>query len=51
MSIQYKAPGFEPTTFQIWVVTHYHKTMAPARIFVVILYSHHLDRTMAIIRI
>ena len=24
MSIQYTAPGFEPTTFQLWVVTHNH---------------------------
>ena len=24
MSIQYTAPGFEPTTFQTWVVTHNH---------------------------
>ena len=30
MSIQYKALGFESTTFRTWVVTHNHKTMAPA---------------------
>ena len=30
MSIQYTALGFESTTFRTWVVTHNHKTMAPA---------------------
>ena len=29
MSIQYTAPGFEPTTFQTRVVTHNYKTRAP----------------------
>ena len=24
VSIQYMAPGFEPTTFKTWVVTHNH---------------------------
>ena len=28
MSIQYLAPGFEPTTFRTWIVTHYHWTRA-----------------------
>ena len=28
MSIQYTVPGFEPTTFQTWVVTHNHQTSA-----------------------
>ena len=29
MSIQYMAPGFLPTTFWSWVVTHNHSTRAP----------------------
>ena len=24
MSIQYMVPGFKPTTFQTWVITHKH---------------------------
>ena len=31
ISIQYTALGFKPTTFQTWVVTHYHKTRAPVQ--------------------
>ena len=30
MSIQYKVPGFEPTTFGMWVSSHNHKIRAPA---------------------
>ena len=30
ISIQYVVLGFEPTTFRIWVSSHYHKTRAPA---------------------
>ena len=30
-AIQYMAPGFEPTTFRTWVVTHNHLTRAPAK--------------------
>ena len=30
ISIQYTAPGFEPTTSQTWVVSHNHSTRAPA---------------------
>ena len=30
MSIQYPAPGFEPTTFETCVSSHYHLTRAPA---------------------
>ena len=32
MSIQYSAPGFEPTTFQTWVFTHNLKTRASAHV-------------------
>ena len=31
MSIQYMAPGFEPTTFATWVSSQNHKTRAPAQ--------------------
>ena len=31
MSIQYRAPGYEPTTFRMWVSSHNHKTRAPTR--------------------
>ena len=30
MSIQYTAPGFEPTTSQTLVISHNHYTRAPA---------------------
>ena len=30
MSIQYMVPGFEPTTFRMWVSSHNHETRAPA---------------------
>ena len=30
-SIQYMAPGFKPTTFQKWVVTHNYWTRATAQ--------------------
>ena len=30
MSIQYTAPGFEPSTSQTLIISHDHQTMAPA---------------------
>ena len=33
MTIQYMAPGFEPTTFGTRVSSHNHKTRAPALVW------------------
>ena len=49
ISIQYMAPGFEPTNFQTWVITHNHKTRAPTlyRFFVSLFISLSHNRSLS----